>query len=317
MGALDIFRQLFGQWRNGHASAASEPSLQPLEHYVAAARKLGLDRPYLFLSFDCDTDLDAAAAEEVHEFLKSLGIKAAYAVPGAQLLKSPEPYRRLADRGAEFMNHGGLPHAEWNGDQWVGITFYDSMSPEEAEADIRRGHEIVTEVIGRAPMGFRAPHFGCYQKPEQVDLLHRTAARLGYRYCSTTLPSFGLKYGPAYETHGLLEIPCFGSIRNPKTILDSWTYLTDRKNYALGDQYFDLMVETVDAFVSRELPAVFTWYADPCHVLNQPPFMRAMEHLAKAGVVSVAGAELSGLLRSSADCSDQPRNCVAENGLNQ
>ncbi|AMW35879.1 polysaccharide deacetylase family protein [Haematospirillum jordaniae] len=296
MGAFSMLRQLLGQWRNGRDVAASEPSWLPLEHYVAAARNLGLDRPYLFLSFDCDTDLDAAAAGEVHAFLESLGIKATYAVPGAQLQRFPDPYRRLAERDAEFMNHGGLPHTEWNGDLWVGITFYDSMSPKEVEADIRRGHEIVTEVIGRAPIGFRAPHFGCYMKPEEVDMLHRTAASLGYRYCSTTIPSFGLKYGPAYETHGLLEIPCFGSIRNPETTLDSWTYLTDRKNYALGDQYFDLMVETVDAFVSRELPAVFTWYADPCHVLNQPPFMRAMEHLVKAGVVSVGGSELAEIL---------------------
>ena len=288
-----MLRQLLGQCRNGRDLSASEPSLQPLEHYVAAARNLGLDRPYLFLSFDCDTDLDAVAAAEVHAFLASLGIKATYAVPGAQLLRSPEPYQRLAERGAEFMNHGGLPHAEWNGDQWVGITFYDSMLPKEAEADIRRGHEIVTEVIGRAPIGFRAPHFGCYQKPEQVDLLHRTATSLGYRYCSTTIPSFGLEFGPAYETHGLMEIPCFGSIRNPQTILDSWTYLTDRKNYALGDQYFDLMVETIDAFVSRELPAVFTWYADPCHVLKQTPFIRSMEYLSEAGVISVTGSELA------------------------
>jgi peptidoglycan/xylan/chitin deacetylase (PgdA/CDA1 family) len=289
MRGLGMFREFLGRWRNSHSSALS---MQPLENYITAARKLGLNRPYLFLSFDCDTDLDASAAEGVHEFLESLGIKATYAVPGAQLLRLPEPYQRLAMRGAEFMNHGGLPHAKWNGDQWVGMTFYDSMLPEEAEADIWRGHEIVSEVIGRVPVGFRAPHFGCYQKPEQIDLLHRTAASLGYRYCSTTLPSFGLKYGPAYETHGILEIPCLGSIRNPETILDSWTYLTDRKNYMLGDEYFDLMVETVDVFVKQQLPVVFTWYADPCHVLNQPPFIKAVEYLAKIGVVSVTGAEL-------------------------
>ena len=294
MGTLSLLRKMLRPLRSRGSVTSVTPSLQRHAGYIAAARKLGLDRPYLFLSFDCDTDLDAAAAEDVHAFLESLGIKATYAVPGAQLLKSPEPYRRLAQRGAEFMNHGGLPHAEWNGAQWVGITFYDSMSPEEAEADIRRGHDIVAEVIGTAPAGFRAPHFGCYQKPEQVDLMHRVAANLGYRYCSTTIPSFGLKSGPAYETHGLLEIPCFGSARNPETILDSWTYLTDRKNYTLGNQYLELMSETIDIFLKQQqLPAVFTWYADPCHVLNQPPFMRAMERLAKAGVVSVAGAELA------------------------
>jgi hypothetical protein len=296
MGAMSLLRQLLRPLRGGQAPAAAPPSLKPLDGYVAAARKLGLKHPCLFLSFDCDTDLDADAAEEVHDFLESLGIKATYAVPGAQLLKSRDPYRRLAERGAEFMNHGGLPHAEWRQDQWVGITFYDSMTPEAVEADIRRGHEIVTEVIGRAPLGFRAPHFGCYQKPQQVDLLHGTAASLGYRYCSTTIPAFGLKFGPAYETHGLIEIPCFGSARYPETILDSWTYLTDRKSYALGDQYLELMTETVETILSRQIPAIFTWYADPCHVLNQPPFRRAMELLAKSGVASVSGTELAQLV---------------------
>lgn len=230
-----LLKRLLHSWLVRHPLAFQAPSTAMFNDYVAEARKLGLGgRPHLFLSLDCDTDLDATAANEVQDFLESLGIKATYAVPGAQLLKSPEPYQRLAERGAEFMNHGGLPHAEWSVNQWVGITFYDSMSPEAVESDIRRGHEIVTEVIGRPPMGFRAPHFGCYQKPEQIDLLHRTAASLGYHYCSTTIPSFGLKFGPAYETHGLLEIPCFGSARYPETILDSWTYLVDRKRYALG-----------------------------------------------------------------------------------
>jgi peptidoglycan/xylan/chitin deacetylase (PgdA/CDA1 family) len=292
MGAFDRLDRLLGRWRKGHTLEAKKPSMLWLEHYESAARKLGFDRPYLFLSFDCDTDLDAEVAEEVYRFLEDLGIKATFAVPGAQLLKSPKPYQRLAKKGAEFINHSGLPHAKWNGDQWVGITFYDSMSPEEVEVDIRRGHEIVTEVIGSAPIGFRAPHFGCYQKPEQINLLHRTAANLGYRYCSTTIPSFGLKYGPAYETHGLLEIPCFGSIRNPETILDSWTYLTNYKRYSLGNEYFDLMIETVDFVAKNRFPALLTWYADPAHVIGQRPFEEAMKHIASSGITSYSGGDL-------------------------
>ncbi len=268
-------------------------SIRRLGIYAEAGRRIGLDAPCLFLSFDCDTDLDAAAIAPVHEFLRALGIKATYAVPGAQLLKDPAAYRRLANSGAEFMNHGGLPHAELAGDHWVGTTFYDKMTPADVEADIRRGHGIVTDVIGAPPLGFRAPHFGCYQAPEQIALLHRTAASLGYRYCSTTMPFYGLERGPAVDIDGMVEFPCFGSIRNLETILDSWTYLTDRTHYALGGAYFDLMKETVDLFVARRVPAILTWYADPCHVLDQPPFMRAMEAIAKHGIPSYSGSELA------------------------
>jgi peptidoglycan/xylan/chitin deacetylase (PgdA/CDA1 family) len=295
MSAFEIPQKILRRIIRGKNSPTSNPTLQPFETYLKITQQLGIKNPHLFLSFDCDTDLDAVAAEEVHIFLESLGIKATYAVPGAQLLKSPKPYQRLARRGAEFMNHGGSPHAEWSVDQWVGTTFYDAMSPEEVEADIRRGHQIVVDVIGQAPKGFRAPHFGCYQKPDQVDLMHRVASNLGYEYCSTTIPAFGLKYGPIYETQGLIEAPCFGSFRNPESILDSWTYLTDKKNYALGDHYQELMIETMDAFIDR--PVLFTWYADPCHVLNQAPFMLAMEHLAKSGVVSISGVELASITK--------------------
>jgi hypothetical protein len=313
---LSFFRERFGALRNELSTKTSGVSLDAFSHYVNTARSLGVDRPYLFLSFDCDTDLDAEAAEQVHEFLDDFGIKATYAVPGAQLLRSPEPYRRLADRGAEFINHGGLPHTEWRGDHWAGITFYETMSFEEVEADIRQGHEIVSQVIGRSPLGFRAPHFGCFQKPDQVELMHRTAASLGYTYCSTTLPSFGLRHGPAFCAHGLIELSCFGSARNPETILDSWTYLSDRKNYTLDEQYLNLMVETVDVFLSQNMPAVFTWYADPCHVLNQRPFVRAMEHLASAGVVSVSGAELCNLIRTGVGSRFYRSDTIAEHGGN-
>jgi len=260
--------------------------------YTQAARHAGIDRLYLFLSFDCDTDLDAKMVEELHRFLTAHGIKATYAVPGAQLEKAADVYGRLATGGAEFMNHGGLPHAEWREDRWVGITFYDTMTTEAVVADIRRGHEIVSAVTGVPPKGFRAPHFGCFQKPEQIELMHRTAASLGYGYCSTTIPALGLAHGPAYPSFGVVEFPCFGSIRNPETILDSWTYLTDRVNYSLGEEYYLLLEETVNTMLDRGMPGVLTWYGDPCHVLDQAPFVRAIELLACKNVVSVDGMQL-------------------------
>jgi len=171
------------------------------------------------------------------------------------------------------------------------------MTTETVIADIRRGHYIVTEVTGVAPRGFRAPHFGCFQKQEQIDLMHRTASELGYGYCSTTLPAMGLVKGPAYLSHGVVEFPCFGSVRNPETILDSWTYLTDRVNYTLGDEYYLLFEETVNAMLERGVSGVLTWYGDPCHVLDQTPFVRAIEFLAKKHVVSVDGSELRGVVR--------------------
>lgn len=280
---------------NGQPQEARQ--LARFDTYAQAARRAGIDKLYLFLSFDCDTDLDADGVEELHRFLSSHGIKATYAVPGAQLEKAAGVYGRLAANGAEFMNHGGSPHAEWREDRWVGTTFYNTMTNEAVIADIRRGHDIVTEVTGLGPKGFRAPHFGCFQKPEQIDLMHCTAAELGYSYCSTTLPTTGLVKGPAYLSHGVVEFPCFGSVRNPETILDSWTYLTDRVNYKLGDDYYLLLEETVNTMLEKNIPGVLTWYGDPCHVLDQKPFVRAIELLTRNHVLSVDGSQLRSLVQ--------------------
>ena len=64
------------------------------------------------------------------------GIRASYAVPGAQLDKGAAVYRSLADAGAEFLNHGSRPHAEWRGDRYYGITFYNEMSTEDVQAAV-------------------------------------------------------------------------------------------------------------------------------------------------------------------------------------
>jgi peptidoglycan/xylan/chitin deacetylase (PgdA/CDA1 family) len=272
--------------------AAPVETGEAIRAYGRLARAAGIDRLYLFLSFDCDTDEDIAAAVEIDPWLRKHGIRTTYAVPGRQLEKGAGTWRRLAEAGATFMNHGGLPHAERRDDRYHSITFYAEMSPEEVVADIERGDRCVRNFVGVAPRGFRAPHFGLYQRPEQIELVHATARRLGYAYCSTTIPAYALSHGPLVRLDGLIEIPCFGSWRAPESILDSWTYLADRRNYRLQDTYYELFAETVERMLGEGIPGILTYYADPSHVLDQAPFHRAIELIAARGVPSVAGDDL-------------------------
>lgn len=289
-----------GALRRRLASAPPSLDLQDsnirlLKDYGRKARAAGFDRLYLFLSFDCDTDLDIAASADLHGFLSGLDIEMTMAVPGTQMRNGAEVYGALAAKGVEFMNHGFLPHADWSDDRYVSITFYHEMSDADVAADIRNGHETVARITGRAPNGFRAPHFGLYQEPGQLALVHRTARELGYRYCSTTIPAEGHRHGPAFDAGGIMELPTFGSVRAPTTILDSWTYLTDRRDYVLGQNYAELMIETVDTMLAEEIPGILSWYADPCHVAGQEPFLRAMRHIAAKGVPSVSGSEAAAM----------------------
>jgi peptidoglycan/xylan/chitin deacetylase (PgdA/CDA1 family) len=272
--------------------AASAPeNVCQLRRYAEHCRKAGVDRLYLLLTFDCDTDEDIAAAEALDRDLRRRGIKAGYAVPGMQLQKGATIWRRLAEAGAEFLNHGYRPHAEWRDGRYWSITFYNQMSQDEVATDVIRGHAAVIEATGETPLGFRAPHFGSFQEPAQLDLLYRTVKPLGYRYCSTTIPAVALARGPLVAMDGIVEIPTMGSYRYPPTILDSWTYLTDRVRYSLGEEYFELFAETIGTMTAMNLPGILTYYADPSHVAGQAPFEKALDLVVKMKIPTLQGRD--------------------------
>lgn len=293
VGATNKILRSVGLNRNVADPATPLDTAKAIRAYGELARAAGIDRLFLYMSFDCDTDEDIDAAAELDPWLRSHGVRPTYAVPGRQLEKGAVTWRRLAEAGAAFMNHGGLPHAERRSDRYHSITFYDQMAREDVVADIEAGDRYLREGIGIVPRGFRAPHFGLFQQPDQLELVHATARRLGYAYCSTTIPSYALKHGPVVRLDGLVEIPCFGSWRAPEVLLDSWSYLADRRDYRLQDEYYELFAETVERMLAEGIPGVLTYYADPSHVLGQLPFRRAIELAAARRVPSVTGDDLA------------------------
>ncbi len=287
-GPLALARRL----RGARPEPAGPDVARTFARWAAQARAVGFDQLVLFLSFDCDTDRDAEAAEALYADLERRGIASSWAVPGTQLRRAPEPYRRIAARGACFMNHGSRPHAEWREDRYHPVTFYDQMTPEEVRADLRAGHDDVLGVIGRAPTGLRAPHFGSFQAPAQRGLLYAVARELGYRWCSTTIPALALEQGPVVRADGLWEIPLFGSWRAPLNILDSWSQLTDRRDYALSHEFYDLFEETVERLLEARLPGVLSYYVDPAHVAGQRAFERALALVERRRLPSLNGDAL-------------------------
>ena len=279
----------------GQAGGRRHP-VQRYRNYREAAEALNLEGLTLFLSFDCDTDRDIDAAPPLNDFLSERGIVASYAVPGVQLEKGHAAYAAIAGRGAEFINHGWQAHAEWRQDRYHPITFYQEMSASDVVRDIESGHAVVQDVTGQQPSGFRAPHFGGFQQDDDLAIIYRTISRLGYKYATTTIPARGLANGPAFRVGDIVEIPTFGSLPAPETILDSWTYLVDRRQYKLGDRYFELFTETIEGLSRAGVPALLTWYADPSHVWEQAPFMKAMDMIAARSIPSTRGRDLAARL---------------------
>jgi len=305
---MRFFRRLFrNQLHVDRADATTEPAetsnetaqQQQLCKYSELASRSGFSGLSLFLSFDCDTDEDAEAAESLEPWLQDLRVKTTYAVPGEQLERAAKTYRSLRETGATFINHGGQAHAAPGGERYVPVTFYDKMSTQEVQADIRRGHKICTEVLGTQPKGFRAPHFGSIQTDDQLAPVYDVARELGYTFCSTTIPRVALENGPVVERNGICEIPLFGSLYAPTSILDSWTHLEDRKNYRLSSQFFDLFKQTVDFMIERRLGGILSYYVDPAHVVGQAPFLEAMKYASRREIPSVTADDIVARFRQN------------------
>jgi peptidoglycan/xylan/chitin deacetylase (PgdA/CDA1 family) len=265
--------------------------------YGRLARLQGFDRLYVALSFDCDTPEDIPAAEQVHTWLSKRGLKATYAVPGAQLLEGAQTYRRLLDMGADFINHGARPHAEWRDGRYWSATFYNEMTTDHVIDDIRQGHDICTQVLGRAPVGFRAPHFGYFQSHEQRDVMYSVLKELGYAYSTSTLPEYGLRNGPVVQENGIKEIPLSGSYADPVTILDSWNYIISPNEPYLKDDFADLFIQMVDQMRVLEVTGVLNYYVDPAHVVKGRAFYRAMDYLIQNQIESVYFYQLLEIVR--------------------
>jgi hypothetical protein len=248
------------------------------QRYSSLARKQGFDRLYLVLSFDCDTPEDARAAQTIHDRLVKLNIMGTYAVPGSQLEENGEIYRVIATKGGEFINHGARPHTVWQGDHYQSSAFYNLMTSNEIVEDIQKGHEIVTQITGISPSGFRGPHFGRFQKPENLSLVFNTIKELGYSFSSTTVPEFAFRYGTVWRTQqGITEFPLSGSTRAPISLLDSYTYIRSSEDRTVTTGYGRLLKETISRLVEWKIAGILNIYVDPSHVVEDPGFFEALQ----------------------------------------
>jgi hypothetical protein len=249
------------------------------KRYGRLARRLALDRVWLILSFDCDTPEDAAVAWQVHERLADMGVQPAYAVPGALLRQAPDVYRRIADSGAEFLNHGDRMHTRFDVSvgRWTSTFFYDEQPREVLADDIERADRTVREVIGRPAPGFRTPHFGTFQAPTQLRWLHDRLSVLGYGFSTSTVPLWGFRHGPAFERFGRIELPVTGGSEAPLSILDTWSCFAAPDRVRNPGDYEREAAGVAEAY-ARVGAGILNVYGDPCHIHDREEFFRSVEH---------------------------------------
>ena len=178
----------------------------------------------------------------------------------------------VAATGAEFLNHGGRSHTYFDTQrgEYRSNFFYDQQPRDVLKRDIEEGDRIVTEVIGKKPFGYRTPHFGTFQRPDQLLFLHKVLRDLHYTYSTSTTPFAGLRYGPAFTRFGLMEFPVSGQGSNPLSILDSWGCFRAPDRTLAAEDYKREALGMARHLASG--PGILNFYADPCHVADQPIF---------------------------------------------
>lgn len=243
--------------------------------------KYFFNQSYLILSFDCDTDEDMTVAWEVHAKLQNIGITPVYAIPGALLKKGEKIYKKIFETGAEFINHGGREHTYFDTKhhRHTSCFFYNQQSFEILREDVFLGHQTLQDVLGITPKGWRTPHFGTFQKPEQLNFLYSVLQEMNYRFSSSTIPEMAYQNGPMYKKNGIVEIPVTGIYSEPFNIMDTWAYFAAPDRMKMPHDYLKT-TEKLSQFASQN-PLLINIYADPSHIHNQPEFFEAMHILSK------------------------------------
>lgn len=241
-----------------------------------------LDQPVLLLSFDCDNFEDIDALDRIAEFLGEMNIVATFAVPGEIIQSAWRQFARLSELGHEFMSHGYRRHSEIQSGQYTSTLFYHKLSDAEIAEDIHGGNEVISELTGRKPAGFRIPHFGHSSAPAELARVYDVLISADLKYSSSTLPRCGILNGPIYLTEeGLWELPVSGMYSNPFSVLDTYSFGFSHKTARTAAEFLGNVTGLLDAFSGR--PVCLNLYCDPSQAVRMDEWFQAMRRIVQSG----------------------------------
>lgn len=111
---------------------------------------------------------------EIERLLDVTRTRATFFVLGRTAERHPDVVRRLHASGHEIASHG------------YGHARLGTLGRSELRDDIERAAQILAELTGRRPLGYRAPYLSA--TPEVARDLYDVLAAVGVRYSSSVLP---------------------------------------------------------------------------------------------------------------------------------
>lgn len=100
----------------------------------------------------------------------------------------PELIAQVREAGHEIASHGH------------GHQLLTRQTPAEFEADVRRSVDVLQELTGERPMGYRAPAFSVVRETRWAGPI---LSRLGFQYSSSVFPILHRRYGIASAPRGI------------------------------------------------------------------------------------------------------------------
>jgi len=243
-----------------------------LEQGSRAGKRLADGRGVLNLSFDVDYPEDAAALGDLCDTLAGMNLVASFAVIGKLVEKYPREHRLLVEAGHEILNHTythpdhELLHPREN---------FDGLTLSAQKEQIERCHQACGDVLGVAPQGFRAPHFGNMSGRGFYSAL----SEAGYRYSSSVIsvdsPEFGL---PFVASEGIWELPVSCCPRHPFTALDTWHALRKKRARHTAPGKFAALVSEAAGLAAGN-GGYLNLYLDPRDVVEYEEARRGLDSL--------------------------------------
>lgn len=156
-------------------------------------------------------------------------IKSTFFVPGWTAEKYPESVKEIVRRGHEVAAHG-----------YMHENLSELKSPEEEIQIFRKSVEILERVVGRRPVGYRAPHWEF--TPRTITNL----VRFGFRYDSSLMndekPYLIVDEG---KSTGILELPV-------EWFLDDWPIFEIERRPP--SEVFNIWIQEFEAIYAEKVP---------------------------------------------------------------
>ena len=236
-----------------------------------------LHQKYFLLSFDCDVQEDLDCLDSILKRLKKIGIRSSVAIPGELIEQNIDLIRSLLKKYEfEVINHGYFIHTEIYDDIYVSSRSYNDKLVKDILEDIKKGHEVIKNLLNHEVKGFRTPHFGEINFDIRKKI-NNFLLGYGYEYSSSTIYDHIFLNGPISNYKGIVELSVSGCANNLYQILDSWTYL--KSGSKIKNTFRNELQNIQKLFIESDKVNYLNIYVDPSHVNDQEYFFDFLKEL--------------------------------------